>query len=523
MSTFGSILVFNLLSQFLSRIFSFLTNIYFIKTVDPELLGLINVRLTLLYATITFLCREPFRKTLLSVNKPVKELINLMWLSLPLSIVLGSALSIVWFKVLSPPPLQFQSNYGAMIICFAFSAIIKSLVEPIAITAFKFGDNQQFSIALGLLVFAQKVGAFVLIVTGLCEPLTAFCLAQILGSVFYLLSYVTFWLNNHNAFDDKLEVCDILPNFQLSLGSRDDLLNICSMFGNSIVKQSITNSTGYIMTFTNTLSLTDQAIYNIIESLGSLVIRIILTPVEESAFIFFSTKVIRGGKYQDYKCHVINEITTTFTALTKATITIAFISAIFAPAYSTIIVHLYGGNLLSQNNGALLLTCYAVYLSVTALNGITECLSMASMNKNEIFKHSQYLIGVAIVQVIMSIILSQQFGSSGFIVSNIINMSLRVIYSLKHIKHLFKESIPSIFHFIPSLVSGVALIVAFIVTEGSFLTLTKESAISLESNLLHIVTGGLLFILVSALILHKDFPELNITSKIAQAIKRKWD
>uniref|UniRef100_A0AC35TWE4 Protein RFT1 homolog n=1 Tax=Rhabditophanes sp. KR3021 TaxID=114890 RepID=A0AC35TWE4_9BILA len=320
------------------------------------------------------------------------------------------------------------------------------------------------------------VGAFALIVTESCEPLTAFCLAQILGSVLYVLSYVQFWIKNSHSFEEgKLKVQDILPNTQLSLGSKDDLLNICSMFGNSLVKQSITDSTGYIMTFTNSLSLTDQAIYNIIESLGSLVVRIILTPVEESAFVFFSTKVIRGGKYQDYNPYAINEITTTFKTLTKATITIGFVIAVFAPAYSTIVVHLYGGNLLSQNNGPLLLTCYAVYLSVTALNGITECLSMASMNKNQIFKHSQYLIGVAIVQVIMSIILSHQFGSTGFIFSNIINMGLRVVYSLKHIKDLFRESIPSILYFVPSLTSGTALIVSFLITEGYFLVSQNNS------------------------------------------------
>ena len=58
-------------------------------------------------------------------------------------------------------------------------------------------------------------------------------------------------------------------------------------------KQLLTDGAQYVMTFFNTLKFEEQGIYDAIERLGSLVARIILAPLEECAYVYFSHNINR--------------------------------------------------------------------------------------------------------------------------------------------------------------------------------------------------------------------------------------
>jgi oligosaccharide translocation protein RFT1 len=53
---------YNMLLQITFRCMSFILNLYLIRYVSSEFIGACNFRLTLLYSTIIFLSREPFRR-----------------------------------------------------------------------------------------------------------------------------------------------------------------------------------------------------------------------------------------------------------------------------------------------------------------------------------------------------------------------------------------------------------------------------------------------------------------------------
>ncbi|PIO65101.1 hypothetical protein TELCIR_13244 [Teladorsagia circumcincta] len=58
--------------------------------------------------------------------------------------------------------------------------------------------------------------------------------------------------------------------------------------------------------------------------------------------------------------------------------------SVFGIPYSPLAVYLYGGHLLYDNGGAVLLSLYCIYLSILAVNGITECFAMATMSNSEV-------------------------------------------------------------------------------------------------------------------------------------------
>ncbi|WP_411026802.1 oligosaccharide translocation protein RFT1, partial [Salmonella sp. s54395] len=70
-----------------------------------DMLGVVNVRLTLLYSTILFVSREAFRRACLSQkeNHRWQQTINLIWCNVPLGVISAALLGFVWSTQLETP------------------------------------------------------------------------------------------------------------------------------------------------------------------------------------------------------------------------------------------------------------------------------------------------------------------------------------------------------------------------------------------------------------------------------------
>ncbi|VDL82148.1 unnamed protein product [Nippostrongylus brasiliensis] len=79
MASLGRSLAMNFSGQLVSRVFSFGINMYLLRVVDNDVLGIVNVRLALLYNTVLFLTREPMRKANI-LRSSVPCFINIIWL-----------------------------------------------------------------------------------------------------------------------------------------------------------------------------------------------------------------------------------------------------------------------------------------------------------------------------------------------------------------------------------------------------------------------------------------------------------
>jgi oligosaccharide translocation protein RFT1 len=77
---------YNALLQVAFRLLTFVVNAVILRQTSGEMLGVVNVRLTLLYSTVLFLAREPFRKACVGVRHGLDQrrewamFINLVWL-----------------------------------------------------------------------------------------------------------------------------------------------------------------------------------------------------------------------------------------------------------------------------------------------------------------------------------------------------------------------------------------------------------------------------------------------------------
>ncbi|CEF64497.1 Protein RFT1 homolog [Strongyloides ratti] len=441
---FRKLLLYNFGSQLFARVISFIINLNFYRIIDGDLLGLINVQLTLMYNTALFLSREPVRRTVLANNGKFKELIATMWISFGLSIIFGIILSVVWMVTLMNVSSNYQDKYFFMIFMFFLSIIVEGFSEPFAMSCMKLGESERFLIAQGVLVFLQKVSSAFLIFIFKFDHVNGLCYGQLIGSI---------------------------------------------------------DTSGYVMTFTKSLSLKEQATYDAIEKIGSLAVRIILKPLEEAAQIFYNSKSTDGIGI------------------------VGLVIAIFSSPYSGIAVRiLLGENLLKYANGALLLSAYAKVLVIMAINGLTECLAMSLMNEIQISKHGIFLFGLGISNIAVSIILSKNIGSIGFIISNGIHMVIRILYNCIFIDKIKYTKFRPFSDYYLKKRTLFILFLSIIFTQLSYYIFEVNN---MDKNLnilgivnfsfydlIHIAIGFLILIVLSLSILKLEYSNFKISSSL---------
>uniref|UniRef100_A0A914CXN1 Protein RFT1 homolog n=1 Tax=Acrobeloides nanus TaxID=290746 RepID=A0A914CXN1_9BILA len=206
------------------------------------------------------------------------------WLS-PIASAIWSVICSLLWCTLTTAPLEIISSYFSIVMSFTLSAFIEGLAEPFAILCMKLGENAHYAIGQSMLVFLQKFFVLFFILFLRIEPITAFCVAQIAASLSYFFFYA--WKMLHISF------VGIWPRF--SGYERKHLEILRSITIHSVMKQLLTEGAGFVMSFTNLLTLKQQAVYDAVERLGSLVARIILAPLEESASNYFQANLKREG------------------------------------------------------------------------------------------------------------------------------------------------------------------------------------------------------------------------------------
>ena len=347
------------------RITTFLMNAFILRFISRETLGLVNVRLTLLYTTILFLAREAFRKTCLSHSARSKEtkwdqIINLVWLTVPLGILSSLVFGFVWLKWLETPPMGLAKDYSISVLCFAFSAILELMTEPLWIV-FQCHLFVRLKVVIeGLAVLFRCLTAVLLVYFIPSLGLFAFCIAQLLQSLTYCLLYYVYYshfiTSNATQKDKEFPLQTfkhILPSIKSNLPVVNyELLSLTwSFFKQSLLKQILTEGERYVMTFFNALTLAQQGVYDVINNLGSLAARFIFLPVEESYYLFFSQTLARDKPVSKQPQESLYLAAVTLEFVLKFVLLIGLTIVVFGYSYSLLALDIYGGSILSLGEG----------------------------------------------------------------------------------------------------------------------------------------------------------------------------
>lgn len=444
-----------------------------IRNVGHEVLGIMNVRLLLLESTILFLSREPFNRACLGQKDEFSwhQIINQIWLSVPLSCILSLFFVYIWLNVLplGNPEYAFQYAFGCWSV--AVSCVIELCSANMALVTQLF-CFVKLKVALDTLhIFIRTVIFVSVIIYDRTLALVAFSLAQVcsiaaVGIIYYIFFY--WYIKNKplfakgalkNTFVPESVLTKLYENmddFQFTslkeflpkwLGSINLTFNkklsslTVSFAKQGIVKQLLTEGEKYVMSVSPVLTFSEQATYDVVNNLGSLAARFIFRPIEDSSYFYFTQMVSRELPLHKQDQHKIRESSTVLSQVCKTVSSIGLIVLVFGQSYAYTLLWMYGGeSFVASGLPVQLLRSHCLAIVLLAVNGVTECYTFATMTSAQLNSYNYLMVFFSISFLIISYVLTYTFGPVGFIISNCINMFARIMHSIHFINKKYKDT-----------------------------------------------------------------------------------
>lgn len=422
---------YNMILQLSFRLLSFVLNAVLYRNVHTDLIGACNFRLALLYTTIMFLSREPFRRALPAMSdvKQFQKFINSLWLVIPSGLTISVFFGILWNFFEKPSQLTVY-NYDYSIILLCFSCLIELVGEP------SYALSQMFYLAkLRVIIEASCLLIFNLIFIFLAIYFPqlgalSYSIARLINSILFVTSNFYFILRQK----PNLSLKSLLPNSVVQFDTKY-LHLVRAYYTQSLFKQILTEGERYLITFFNLLSYSESGIYDIVNNLGSLLARFVFLPIEDASYVYFTNSLQRGIQFKN---QINLKSKSYFEFLLKSLSTIGLVVLIFGQSYSKLLLQIYGGSKLGENDLCVnLLRFHCVYIYLLAINGLTEGFFNATMSQNEINKHNYRLVLFSILFLLFSFISVNLFSIYGFLVANCLNMIVRICFSSIYITNFF--------------------------------------------------------------------------------------
>lgn len=464
---------FNIVFQILFRCVTFIINAWVIRNVGHEILGIMNVRLLLLESTILFLSREPFNRACLGQKDEFSwsHIINQIWLSVPMSCFLSLIFVYIWLNLLplGSPEYAFQYTFGCWSV--ALSCILELCSANLALVAQLF-CFVKLKVALDTLhIFVRTILFLSIILHNRSMALIAFSVAQVGSIAAIVLSYYIFFywyiknkpLYAKGALKSKI-VSDVvlkklyenMDDFQFTsikdflpkwLGSINSTFNkklsalTVSFAKQGVVKQLLTEGEKYVMSVSPVMSFSEQATYDVVNNLGSLAARFIFRPIEDSSYFYFTQMVSRDLPLYKQDQHKIQESCLVLSQVCKTVSSIGLVVLVFGQSYARTLLLLYGGEAFVANDLPVqLLRSHCLAIVLLAVNGVTECFTFATMTSAQLNSYNYLMVLFSISFLMLSYILTYVFGPVGFIISNCINMFVRIMHSVHFINNKYKDT-----------------------------------------------------------------------------------
>ncbi|KAI9197163.1 Rft protein-domain-containing protein [Polychytrium aggregatum] len=468
--------------QLVSRLGTFLLNVLLWRLASSKISGDVAV-LDLISATVLFLSRESIRMALLrSTRKPdfdpaspqalleeerrVQRLVNMSWLPL----VLGSMLSAgIWIysRYRSVWPSEDDGSratatwaYDLALALFLAAAVIELASEPVynlisdrllyraRVRVEGVGFVVRCITTLALFWLWRNTGdsgigdRFGVLASGVAQ--FAFSLCLIVG---FVGCYATVpELSKPKTPTSAHSLWPLTPkavpgpNGGTDVALLDPKLFALSLtfFRQSFLKHLLTEGDRILLWAISNRN--ELGVYSFVGNYGSLVARILFQPIEETSRAFFSKSLSSVSGSDDPNIKASLEF---LTNLIRAYIYLGLFFVVFGPSYSGALIHIIGGQKWSSTSAPSVMAAYCLYVPIMALNGITEAFFQGVADKNLIRQQSHWMVVFWVVFLASGYTTIEllQLGSTGMVVSNIINLLMRIVWSWRFIVKYFTSDI----------------------------------------------------------------------------------
>lgn len=390
-------------SAMISKMLNFSSNIIITRVIGNQILGTGSLRINdLLFLAPQVLAFEGLRKAAYRSTSEKQSLINISWLAVPVAFIFTLFFA-VWMFMYPPPTHVRLSSYHKSILYTIFAIVIAAITEPVFILAqselrIKLRANIEI-----ISVFGKCVSMLYLTIYS-NQHLEAFAISNLIYTALACGCYWGYFLGvvGHAP----------LPKRAVTI-SNNMKSTVAVFWRQSLQKWLLENGEKVVLAFMG--NATQQGVYVVVERLGSIVVRLLLQPVEEMTLTTL-------GKLRDKRRFSLFRnwfLLVTFVGLTFAC---------YAPAYTHLLLRILYGNTISNKTSApFALAWYCIYVLFMAINGMLEAFIQGTASLADITQYNQWMFGFTLVYMCSVLYLLPLFGAAGLIMANIIKMLCRIL------------------------------------------------------------------------------------------------
>lgn len=474
MNKFANGVLFLMLGQTLSKGVNFLLNTLLVRYLSPRIFGITSF-LEFLLSTVLFFSRESIRISTLRIKsttdsgklekvedgedtRTLQSLINFGYIpfviGLPLSIILISwqysnlnsyfidlpyfkaSIFLIWLSIL----IELVSEPFYLVHQYLLNHFIRSKYESLGVT---FACVANFIIVVwfekmvngvglelhddykqeGIAIFAFAVGKLV----------HAMTLLTCYSYNYYSKVYTTGERYSYKLTKIRPETRQESYYFQ-----NDTVQHFKKVYFQLCFKHLLTEGDKLIINSLCTVE--EQGIYSLLSNYGSLITRLLFAPIEEALRLFLARLLSVSSKKNLWLSMKV------LIDLTKFYLYLSLFIIIFGPINSSYLLKFVIGSKWSSTSFLETIRTYCFYIPFLSLNGIFEAFFQSVASGDQIFKHSYVMMLFSGIFLFNCWLFIEYFDLSleGLIVSNILNMALRIAYCgnfiHKFYHYLLKES-----------------------------------------------------------------------------------
>lgn len=456
---------FLMMGQLFTKMITFVLNNVLVRFLSPRIFG-ITAFLEFIQGTVLFFSREAIRLSTLRIkdhddddevamencksrSRVLQTAVNFghisLWIGLPLSIVL-----MTWqYRNINEYFINLPF-FTLSIFLIWMSIIIELLSEPLFLAnqfMLNYAKRSQFesaAVTIGCLVNCGVILSFekVLLTSEKGEAskegtaILAFALSKLAHSLTLLACYYFHYLRDFkpdNLFSLRLTRVYASNARNGYFFQHDISEHFKKVYFQLCFKHLLTEGDKLIINSLCTVE--EQGIYSLLSNYGSLITRLLFAQIEESLRLLLARLLANDGtRNLKLSMDVLLNITRFYAYL-------SLLIVIFGPVNSSFLLQFLIGSKWSTTSVLDTIRVYCFYLPFLAMNGIFEAFFQSTATGDQILKHSYFMMVFSGVFLVNCWLLIEYFGLSinGLIISNIINMALRLGYCTRYINKFYKN------------------------------------------------------------------------------------